>query len=356
MIFMVVFYRQIVRASMPESNNYLKGNTMASTFISYSSRDTDRVKDFVSDLKNLGQDVWFDDALSGGQEWWDTILSQMEEADVFIMIITSHYMASDACRREYQYAISLDRNIIPVVLGKDLDLSLLPPLISKLQMVDYSSGDKSSVFSLNRAINSLPDKIPLPDPMPSRPEIPISYVAGIIEDIRSSEALSYDQQIAIVFKLRSHLEETDDIQSVQKALDSLANRNDLLAKVKQEMDRIPLMHQRNRTEKKSEPPVDLEPLLRKPREKISNSPVKMTPIERSQTRIAGISTTIPRTKRDSKGIGFLGVICFFIPIVGLVLAGVWWSESPSRAKKSLWIALAGMFIYFIINLNSAFYY
>jgi hypothetical protein len=38
-------------------------------FISYSSKNKDKVQDIASDLNDLDHDVWFDNELTGGQKW-----------------------------------------------------------------------------------------------------------------------------------------------------------------------------------------------------------------------------------------------------------------------------------------------
>lgn len=317
---------------------------MAQAFISYSSKDKNRVDDFVADLENLGQKVWFDDALTGGQEWWDMILNQVEQCHVFIMIITKNYLESDACRREYQYALALQRNMIPIMMDRECNVNLFPPQISKLQIVDYSEGSKTEVFALNKAINSTPAALPLPDPMPARPEIPISYVAGLLEEIRSTESLSYDQQIAIVFKLRKHLEDTGDSESVADALGILSNRKDLLAKVKEEMDDV-LTQTKAKTTSNSKPPKG--PITRKP--------IGMKSLDQQTTQIrptispAYSAPSVSRETAPKESLGLVGILAFLFPIIGFVLAGVWWSENPTRAKKALGAGLLGVFLYMFLQ-------
>jgi hypothetical protein len=48
---------------------------MAAIFLSY-SRDNEGLADVVAkDLMMLGHEVWFDRELSGGQVWWNQILT-----------------------------------------------------------------------------------------------------------------------------------------------------------------------------------------------------------------------------------------------------------------------------------------
>lgn len=50
-------------------------------FVSYSRGDADATKAIASELQQLGQTVWLDAQLSGGQQWWNTILEQIRRCD-----------------------------------------------------------------------------------------------------------------------------------------------------------------------------------------------------------------------------------------------------------------------------------
>ncbi|MFL5039863.1 MAG: toll/interleukin-1 receptor domain-containing protein, partial [Xanthobacteraceae bacterium] len=61
---------------------------MAEVFISYSRADLDAVNVLVQDLEGLGYEPWFDQALTGGQRWWDNILSQIRNCEFFVSTLT----------------------------------------------------------------------------------------------------------------------------------------------------------------------------------------------------------------------------------------------------------------------------
>src|SRR5580704_16598418 len=50
---------------------------MARIFISYSRESQGIVEELVQDLNDDGHENWFDQRLTGGQEWWDKILSEI---------------------------------------------------------------------------------------------------------------------------------------------------------------------------------------------------------------------------------------------------------------------------------------
>jgi serine/threonine kinase PknH len=51
-------------------------------FISYARSDAERVDALVEGLQQLRCGVWLGEELTGGQEWWDTVLSQIRANDL----------------------------------------------------------------------------------------------------------------------------------------------------------------------------------------------------------------------------------------------------------------------------------
>ena len=72
---------------------------MAKIFISYSRASMDVVEQLTQDLKDGDHDVWFDQHLTGGQKWWDNILSQIRECEIFVAALTPDFLESKACQR-----------------------------------------------------------------------------------------------------------------------------------------------------------------------------------------------------------------------------------------------------------------
>jgi hypothetical protein len=74
-------------------------------FISYRSTDRALVTQLVQDFEDLGySDIWFDQELTGGHAWWDAILQNINQCDLFVFALTPVSLESEPCRREYQYA------------------------------------------------------------------------------------------------------------------------------------------------------------------------------------------------------------------------------------------------------------
>ena len=85
---------------------------MANVFISYNRQSESTVRTLAEDIKQLGKTVWFDQELSGGQAWWDQILAEIRNCDVFVFVLTTESLNSEACKREYKYAGALGKTIL----------------------------------------------------------------------------------------------------------------------------------------------------------------------------------------------------------------------------------------------------
>ena len=77
---------------------------MATIFISYSRNSEAIARDLADDIGALGNSVWFDEELTGGQAWWDRILATILDHDVFVFVLDPESLNSTACEREYKYA------------------------------------------------------------------------------------------------------------------------------------------------------------------------------------------------------------------------------------------------------------
>ena len=73
---------------------------MARLFLSYARKDAVPVQALVQDLQALGNTVWFDEEVAGGQAWWDLILEQIRHCDVFVFALSPISLDSVSCRRE----------------------------------------------------------------------------------------------------------------------------------------------------------------------------------------------------------------------------------------------------------------
>ena len=83
-------------------------------FVSYAREDRAVVEQVAIDLRNLGHDVWFDEQLLGGTDWWQEILRRIRGAHVFLFAISPSSVASVPCLTELGYADRTLRRLLPV--------------------------------------------------------------------------------------------------------------------------------------------------------------------------------------------------------------------------------------------------
>jgi hypothetical protein len=204
-------------------------------FVSYSSQNRPAVKSLVADLVSLEHEVWFDQELSGGQVWWDTILDQMRACDLFIFALTAQAMKSEPCRLEYTYAYELGKPIIPVLLTDDVNIALLPVILQERQFVNYINQDKAALLALNNAIRSTSPAPVLPDPLPDAPGIPISPLAALQEEVEKP-SLTYESQIALFHRIKDYIDDPQYHHDALILMKELEQHPALLAAVFKEIN------------------------------------------------------------------------------------------------------------------------
>lgn len=214
-------------------------------FISYSSRDREKVRLLAEDLKQIvkvvshndGGDVWFDQELIGGHDWWDNILSKIRACDVFLFVLTQESLRSDPCRLEYTYAHSLHKRILPILLGDGLNVTLLPEPLQRIQFVDYRNRDLEAYQRLSGAMASLPPAVSMPDPLPKPPSAPISPLAQFQQQLEA-KSLSLETQTSLVFQLKQYLNDAAYAESARFLLSELLKHPDTRAQVAEEIASI----------------------------------------------------------------------------------------------------------------------
>lgn len=204
---------------------------MRKVFISYSRNNLDVVTQLVEDLQAVGTTTWYDQTLTGGQRWWDNILSNIRNCEVFIFALSPSSWESEACRSELAYVCALGKPILPVLVADGINLNLLSAPLNEIQVADYRLRDKSAAFALMRALNATPETPSLPDPLPLQPPVPVSYLGTLKERIDSHGPLTAQEQNLLFLEIEEAIDEGRSPSELRELLLSLKRRDDLLAKV-----------------------------------------------------------------------------------------------------------------------------
>lgn len=209
---------------------------MKRVFVSYSRTNLDVVSQLVEDLQAVGMTTWYDQTLTGGQRWWDNILANIRDCEVFIFALSPQSWESEACRSELAYVCQLGKPILPVLVADGINLNLLSAPLNEIQVTDYRARDKGAAFALVRALNLTPDASPLPNPLPAQPDVPVSYLGTLKERIEVNGSLSSQEQNLLFLELEEAIDEGRSPSEVRELLLSLKRRDDLLARVAVKVD------------------------------------------------------------------------------------------------------------------------
>ena len=209
---------------------------MVRIFISYNRVSLEVVQTVADDLQTAGHEVWFDRSISGGQQWWNEILRRIRECDVLMFALSPEATQSQACGAELRYAQQLSKGILPLLVADGVRTDLLPRPLGEIQYLDYRSPDRRTCFALSRALNCFGPAPPLPEPLPTAPPVPVSYLHDLQEKIDSAAGLGFEEQAALVLELKGKLSQPESREAVFELLRRMRRRDDLLARIAGEID------------------------------------------------------------------------------------------------------------------------
>jgi len=213
-----------------------RGMSMRKVFVSYSRNNLEVVTQLVEDLQAVGMTTWHDQTLTGGQRWWDNILANIRDCEIFIFALSPESWESEACRSELAYVCGLGKPILPVLVSDGINLNLLSAPLHEIQVTDYRSRDKGAAFALLKALNAAQACPPLPEPLPPPPAVPVSYLGTLKERIDFNGTLGAQEQNLLFLELEEAMDEGRSPTEVRELLLSLKRRDDLLAKVAVKVD------------------------------------------------------------------------------------------------------------------------
>lgn len=85
-------------------------------FFSYCHKDSARVYPLIENLTEQGYRIWFDDGISIGDEWPETIAEKLEKCTLFLAAITPDYCCSHNCKNEMTYQVEDKKPMLPLLL------------------------------------------------------------------------------------------------------------------------------------------------------------------------------------------------------------------------------------------------
>ncbi len=150
---------------------------MINIFISYSRADDLFVEQLVPLLEQVFPDfeIWYDQHITGGEDWWQRILKAIDACDLFIYLLSNDSLASSYCQAEFREALRLQKVCLPVVVRPKTNVGLAPSELNEAirsrQWVDMSGGFKNAKANaaLFRAVRLQTTNIPAQTPEPLHP-------------------------------------------------------------------------------------------------------------------------------------------------------------------------------------------
>lgn len=131
-------------------------------FIAYSSADAEFVRKLNDGLQIQNKTTWFDqESIASGEDFEQEMYKGIESSNNFLFIISPNSLKSPYCASELEHAQKLNKRIVTVLYQK-VDPAELPPILAKVQWIDFSKhdGDFFTNFGeLTRTLDADPEYI-----------------------------------------------------------------------------------------------------------------------------------------------------------------------------------------------------
>lgn len=115
----------------------------ARIFVSYSRKDRAITDELVILLESHGYDVLFDrEDLFPGERFEPRLRSLISDADTIVVVVSSDWLGSEWCRKEYEIAHGLGRRVLPFVVAP-VDPARMPGDMGQVQFIHIHGEGRS---------------------------------------------------------------------------------------------------------------------------------------------------------------------------------------------------------------------
>ena len=128
---------------------------MSDVFISYSEKDVELAKWLYKSCQNFNISAFLASiSLQPGIKWKQEILHNLKESKWFFFLATSNSIHSDAVKHEIGGALTLNKNIVPILYG--IDFNELPEWIKEYQGIQVTN---DNVSHISETLGTIAEKI-----------------------------------------------------------------------------------------------------------------------------------------------------------------------------------------------------
>jgi hypothetical protein len=130
---------------------------MATIFISHSSADNDITKKIFDPLKDINRSIFLDfdyeHGIKGGTKWEKTLYHRVKKCRIMVVVLSSNWLDSQWCYKEYCMARVLKKEILPVVIEEDERIEKWDG--KDLQHFDHVNDSKEAIDNLKKRVKEL---------------------------------------------------------------------------------------------------------------------------------------------------------------------------------------------------------
>jgi formylglycine-generating enzyme required for sulfatase activity len=186
-------------------------------FISYSRDDKAWVYELWRDLRDRAfHDAWIDQRLVPAQDWWETILQNIETCECCIYVMTPQSVASIYCRAEIDYAVALNKPILPLMLKTCDYPDNLRKMHLQYQVIKDEMNLGDVLFIIERAMGEIREgrvmgKYLTSQPSPPRPDEPKPEQTSeqVLEVFMLAEEAASENNVSLAERLFQQVAEAD---------------------------------------------------------------------------------------------------------------------------------------------------
>ncbi len=205
-------------------------------------------------------EIWYDQRLYAGQQWWKEILRRLDWCDGFIYLMSPESLQSEYCIKEYKIAMSTGKPIFPVLIHPE---ARVPERLAQLQYADLSRGLTTEGVKMilnaitleERRLHQMVVKpvggLPEVHSVPAEPQITSDPAAVIGKAAEAMEQGKYDRAVYLLQQAREigYVSRFIDLEALLNDAERALERQTRTREIERDYQSIVELVKRGRTRK-----------------------------------------------------------------------------------------------------------